>query len=289
MEMNQIRYFLAVCEHRNFTHAAKASHVSQPSLTAAIKKLEVELGGPLFLRDRAGCRLTALGNLVRPRLERIQSEALEVKVDAVRHIRLDRVPVCIGLGETIGTKTISEAIERFRKRCPQADIELLVDSHIELLEALHEGRSDLVISSSKVNADLYRIKSLYKEKYKVVVSKNHPFGNMKSLSLEQLAQSPVLDRPNCEMRDILDKTCTEKGLSLYAAYRSNRVDWLLELARNGSGLVILPVTAIPLDSELVALEIDGLDIEREVSLIQYPHQPTRSDVNALLDELIRSA
>ena len=49
MEMNQIRYFLAVCEHRNFTHAARASHVSQPSLTAAIKKLEEEMGGALFL------------------------------------------------------------------------------------------------------------------------------------------------------------------------------------------------------------------------------------------------
>lgn len=43
MEMNQIRYFLAVCEHRNFTHAASASNVSQPSLTTAIKKLEGEL------------------------------------------------------------------------------------------------------------------------------------------------------------------------------------------------------------------------------------------------------
>ena len=72
MEMNQIRYFLAVCENRNFTHAARASNVSQPSLTTAIKKLEDELGGPLFLRDRAGCRLTPLGKLVRPRLEKIQ-------------------------------------------------------------------------------------------------------------------------------------------------------------------------------------------------------------------------
>ncbi|MFH3972590.1 LysR family transcriptional regulator, partial [Acinetobacter baumannii] len=74
MEMNQIRYFLAVCEHRNFTHAASASNVSQPSLTTAIKKLEDELGGELFVRDRAGCRLTALGKLMQPRLRKSHDE-----------------------------------------------------------------------------------------------------------------------------------------------------------------------------------------------------------------------
>jgi len=52
MEMHQVRYFLAVCEERNFTRAAKSCGVSQPSLTNAIKRLELKLGGPIFLRDR---------------------------------------------------------------------------------------------------------------------------------------------------------------------------------------------------------------------------------------------
>nr|WP_229997762.1 LysR family transcriptional regulator [Pseudosulfitobacter pseudonitzschiae] len=93
MEMNQIRYFLAVCEHRNFTHAASASNVSQPSLTTAIKKLEdEELGGELFVRDRAGCRLTALGKLMQPRLRKAHDETRQAKAEAVRHMRLERVP-----------------------------------------------------------------------------------------------------------------------------------------------------------------------------------------------------
>ena len=75
MEMNQIRYFLAVCEYQNFTHAAGASNVSQPSLTTSIKKLEEELDGALFIRDRAGCRLTPLGKLMYPRLHKMSTEA----------------------------------------------------------------------------------------------------------------------------------------------------------------------------------------------------------------------
>ena len=64
--MQQIRYFLAVCDKGSFTRAAQATYVAQPSLTQAIKKLEDELGGELFSRDRGGCRLTALGRLIEP-------------------------------------------------------------------------------------------------------------------------------------------------------------------------------------------------------------------------------
>jgi LysR family hydrogen peroxide-inducible transcriptional activator len=61
MEMHQIRYFLALCEERNFTRAAKRCGVAQPSLTNAIKYLERELGQALFYRSRTGAALTPLG------------------------------------------------------------------------------------------------------------------------------------------------------------------------------------------------------------------------------------
>jgi Bacterial regulatory helix-turn-helix protein, lysR family len=78
MEMNQIRYFLALCKEKNFTRAAGRCSVSQPSLTTAIKKLEREFGGPLFDRGRRN-ELTELGILVRPFLERIAWNAATAK------------------------------------------------------------------------------------------------------------------------------------------------------------------------------------------------------------------
>jgi DNA-binding transcriptional LysR family regulator len=69
MELHQIRYFLAICLERNFTRAAKRCDVAQPSLTRAVKRLEQELGGALFLRGRGGTSLTELGRLVKPSLE----------------------------------------------------------------------------------------------------------------------------------------------------------------------------------------------------------------------------
>lgn len=287
MEMNQIRYFLAVCQHRNFTHAASASNVSQPSLTTAIKKLEHELGGDLFVRDRAGCRLTALGKLMQPRLQKAHDETQAAKAEAVRHTRLERVPVSVGVGETIGHNRISAAVERFRTRLPQAEIELIVASASKLLAGLREGEFDVVVTAATVSEDLYRIDQLYDESYKVVVSKSHPLSGRNAISLSTLAETDMLDRPNCEMRDALHRACADQGHELYAAYRSNRVDWLVELARQGLGAVILPTTAIPADRGLVSIPIDDLEISRTVSALRYRHQTTRPETNDLIREIAR--
>lgn len=287
MEMNQIRYFLAVCEHRNFTHAARASNVSQPSLTAAIKKLERELGDALFIRDRAGCRLTSLGKLMHPRFERVHHEAQEARVEAVRHTRLERVPICIGLGETIGHNKVSEFMERFRTHMPQAEIELIVGPGDALLMGLRNGDFDVIVTAEKVNEDLYRIDPLYCEEYRVVVAKKHPLTKLDAVSLSDLANTSMLDRPNCEMRDALHRACGDHGHVLYAAYRSNRVDWLIELARQGSGAVILPATAIPTDRGLMSLPIEGIEFVREVVALRYRHQTSRPETNELVREISR--
>ena len=79
MQMNQVRYYLALCEEQNFTRAAKRCGVSQPSLTNAIKRLERTLGGPLFHRDRRNIELTELGRVVKPYLKQLDQSAYEAK------------------------------------------------------------------------------------------------------------------------------------------------------------------------------------------------------------------
>jgi LysR family transcriptional regulator, hydrogen peroxide-inducible genes activator len=77
MELHQIRYFLAVARERNFTRAAQACNVSQPSLTRGISKLESELGGLLFERKVRGSELTELGRLILPQLQRAYGAVTE--------------------------------------------------------------------------------------------------------------------------------------------------------------------------------------------------------------------
>jgi DNA-binding MarR family transcriptional regulator len=84
MKMHQVSYFLALCEEKSFTRAAKRCGVKQPSITRAIKELENEIGGALFERSHSYIRLTNLGRLVRPDFTQIERSATEVRLKIVR-------------------------------------------------------------------------------------------------------------------------------------------------------------------------------------------------------------
>src|SRR5216110_604745 len=102
MEMQQVRYFLAVCDELNFTRAAEKCHVAQPSLTRSIKLLEDELGGPLFHRERTRTHLSELGNSVRPFLEEVYQRAQQAKDLAAGFSALKKTPLKLGIMCTIG-------------------------------------------------------------------------------------------------------------------------------------------------------------------------------------------
>src|SRR5262245_56938721 len=101
MEMQQIRYFLALCDELNFTRAAERCNVSHPALTRAIKLLEDELGGALFHRERANTHVSELGRLVKPHLQQIYAGAEDARRQAKDFIRLKKTPLRLGLMCTI--------------------------------------------------------------------------------------------------------------------------------------------------------------------------------------------
>ena len=86
MELHQVRYFLTLCKAKSFTRAAKHCGVSQPSLSNAIKRLEQDLGGPLFHRSRMNCVLSELGQEVWPYLANLDRSATEARRQAARFL-----------------------------------------------------------------------------------------------------------------------------------------------------------------------------------------------------------
>ena len=287
MEMHQVKYFLAVCEHRNFTQAANASNVSQPALTTAIKKLEEELGGPLFLRDRSGCQLTQLGELVRPRLQRIHDESLSVINDAERHVRLDRIPIRVGLFETVGGNALAKKIAGFQSNNPSVEIEIIYRKAEDALEELRDGLLDVVVAPQrKFSADIYRVDELLTETYQVVFSEGHRFEAMSKVALKELSGEVYLDRPNCEMREELLSLCSSSGVEIYASYRSNRENWLLLLAAEGVGVAILPESCIPDRMPgIVTRPLTEPNIKRSLVSLRYRKQPSKPMVQDLVRAL----
>src|SRR5688500_352987 len=108
MEMQQVRYFVALAGTLNFTRAAERCNVSQPALTRAIQQLEHELGGPLFHRERGNTHLSELGRMMLPFLESIEQQAQAARDQARSVKKLDNLTLKIGAMCTIGPHLVAE-------------------------------------------------------------------------------------------------------------------------------------------------------------------------------------
>ena len=141
MELHEIRYFLALSKTLNFTKAAEICNVSQPALTRAIQKMEDELGGLLFSRERNNTHLTELGRLLEPHLTEVQERTQAAKETATRFLRLDSAQLRLGVMCTIGPVRFVSFLSRFRADNPGVEITLVEFGARPVVRSAVEGRT----------------------------------------------------------------------------------------------------------------------------------------------------
>ena len=273
MELHQIRYFLAVCEALNFTRAAERCHVSQPSLTQAVKKLEGELGGALFLRERGRVSLTALGEALRPSFEQILGETHSV-VDTAQHLlKLQKAPLTVGVLETIGPDLPTGFLARFKTQHPGVEVELLPAPHAELVAAVEHGRMEVVLTSLvQPLPDTCHAHVLYEEPYVVVFPAGHRFRRYEAVPLERVSREPYVDRLACELRDAVLETCRAQNVELYATHRSASETWVQAMVRAGMGFAFMPAYSVTL-AGLHARPLVDPAVARSVALVTLAEHP----------------
>lgn len=245
MEIQQIRYFLALCEQGSFARAAEACDVSQPALTTAIKRLEQEMSGPLFHREGKRLTLSRLGQMVRPHLEQVFGER-ETAVQIARNFRLLRsAPLTVGVMPTIGPARFARFFERFRQLHPSIELAVSAGSLPALLKQLEKGEVDVAIVSAPGGLpDGFRSEQVYRERYMVVFSPGHRFERLEKVALREVSGEAYVDRLSCEMREMVMAVCAERKVELYAHYRSEREDWIESMVAAGLGFAFLPESSV---------------------------------------------
>ena len=173
--MHQIRYFLAVCETLNFTRAAEACNVSQPSLTRAIKGLEDELGGPLFRRERNNTHLTGLGEMMRPHLTQVLIETDAAKERARSFARLGHVELKLGMMCTIGPRRFCPSCRLSASAIPRSGWWCRT-ARAQLEEKLAKGELDVAVYGQPEGIDdRFHARRLYDERFVIGVGPGHAF------------------------------------------------------------------------------------------------------------------
>jgi len=249
MELYQVRYFLALCETLNFTRAAERCNVSQPSLTRAIQNLEAEFGGPLFHRERQRTHLTELGRLMQPYFEQVRQQADAARSLAKSFVKLENVPLKVGVMCTIGPHMLVDLFGRFRERYPEVEIELSDAPGVALSEMLLAGGIEVGLFGLPEGIDdrLHAL-PLFDERFVIAVSDSHRFAHLDSVRCVELADEPYVNRTNCEFAVYARGVLRELGVQVKVVLRSDRDDWVQAIIAAGFGFGFFPEFAVTLPS-----------------------------------------
>lgn len=241
MELHEVRYFLAVCQTRNFTRAAELSHVTQPALTRAIQKIEEEMGGLLFSRERGNTHLTELGRLLEPQFAEMLERANAAKAAAARFLRLEGASLNLGVMSTIGPQRCIGFMNGFRAAQPGVDLCVVEGAPAHLSEQLIAGEIDVAVMAQPEGfAEPLRATPLYDERFAIACAPGHPFARRCSVRLQDLHGQTYLRRSNCEYRDHLSAHVRDAGADIRQSYRGEREDWVQIMVAAGMGVCLLP-------------------------------------------------
>src|SRR5271156_6112815 len=170
METHQVRYFLAVTRTLSFTRAAEECDVAQPSLTRAVKKLEDELGGPLFHRERANTHLTELGRALLPHIEQSFLAAQTARELAAAFRRGDIAPLRIGIAHSVSSRLFSDILNGVRSGVPNFELNVQSGFENEVRDAVLKGDLDVVVlGGNGTMPERIRAWPLFREGFDIVL------------------------------------------------------------------------------------------------------------------------
>jgi DNA-binding transcriptional LysR family regulator len=285
MELHEIRYFMAVCTTRNFTKAAELSNVTQPALTRAIQKMEEEIGGLLFSRERGNIHLTDLGRLLEPQFAEMLERAHAAKSAAARFLRLEGAQLSLGVMCTIGPLRFAGFLAKFHAAHPGIELSLIEGVPARLSDLLISGELDVAVMAQPEGfAEPLRATALYDERFTIACSHSHAFAHRNAIPLADMQGQIYLQRINCEYRDNLAELLTRRGVEILRSYRSEREDWIQIMVAGGMGVAFLPEYSALLPGLLTRLVIDPV-ISRQICLVTVAGRRWSSPVSALIGEL----
>ncbi len=271
MEMHQLRYFLAVAQSGNFSRAARACHVSQPSLSQQIRKLEEEFGQSLFDRQPQGASLTPAGWLLLPYARSILGQSAEVQRRMEEVGGEARGRLVVGVLPTIAPYFLPELLSGFTARWPE--VELVVEEEItpRLLEAVEQGRMELALLSLPVANDALEATPLFSEPLLFVAPEGHPLLRQAGVKMAELSREVfiLMQEGHC-LSDQALEFCQRRGaFAPKVSCRSAQIGTLLELVRIGLGVSLIPEMAATPSSGLAYRPLLPVAPRREIGFVHH--------------------
>ena len=245
MNLRDLRYLVALADHRHFGKAAAACFVSQPTLSTQIRKLEDELGVALVERAPRKVMLTPAGRDIAERARRIVADVEQMKEAARRSQDPEAGTVRLGIFPTLGPYLLPHVVPRIRARFPRLELLLAEEKSDVILSRLREGRLDAGLLALPLHDDQLHAEFLFEEPFLLAVPETHPLAKKHSLALEDLSEQTLLllEDGHC-LRDQALDVCQLAGASEKSEFQATSLETLRQMVAANVGVTLLPTLAV---------------------------------------------
>ena len=252
MTLTELKYIVAVAREKHFGKAAEACHVSQPTLSVAIKKLEDELEVKLFERNASEIAVTPLGEEIVRQAQSVLEQADSIREIAKRGKDPLAGPLRLGIIYTIGPYLLPELVRRTIERSPQMPLMLKENFTVKLLEELRTGEIDCAVLAEPFPDTNLAIAPLYDEPFVAAVPQSHPLARRSSISAEELKKETMLLLGNGHcFRDHVLEVCPEfarfssTAEGIRKSFEGSSLETIKHMVAAGMGITLVPRLSVP--------------------------------------------
>jgi len=247
MTLTELKYIVAVAQHRHFGRAAKACFVSQPTLSLGIKKLEAELELNIFEREaRNELRITEQGEQIIEQAQIVLDQAARLKTLAQTHKDPLAAPLRLGAIYTIAPYLLPQLIPRLHKQAPQMQLRLEENFTAVLCEHLKQGKLDVILIALPFNEAGILTQAVYDEPFEAVIPTEHHWKDRKLIETNELAQENLLllGPGHCFREQVLLSCpdCSASG-NLQESLAGGSLETIRHMVASGTGITVLPSSA----------------------------------------------
>jgi DNA-binding transcriptional LysR family regulator len=268
MELQQLRYFIAVADSGKFTAAARELHVAQPSISKQLRKLEDELGAALLERRRTGVVLTDAGAILLPWAKRMLADLDGARSEVAGLATLEGGRLSVGATPSLSTVLLPRVLAAFHAEHPGITLSVVEAGSRDLVDRLAAGDLDLALVILPVpREELFETAPLIREELVLAVAKDHPLARRKTVKVADLRGVPlVMFREGYDLRSATITACEQAGFHPTFAVEGAEMDGVLRMAAAGVGVAVVPRMVVERGGPLVAVRLAQPTLSRSVGV-----------------------
>ncbi|QAV23218.1 DNA-binding transcriptional regulator OxyR [Proteus hauseri] len=289
MNIRDLEYLVALAEHKHFRRAADSCHVSQPTLSGQIRKLEDELGVMLLERTSRKVLFTQQGLLLVDQAKTVLREVKVLQEMASLQGESMSGPLHIGLIPTVGPYLLPHIIPQLHQSYPKLEMYLHEAQTQHLLAQLDSGKLDCaILAMVKESAPFIEV-PLFEEPMKLAIYEGHPWHDRHSVPMGDLAGQRLLmlEDGHC-LRDQALGFCFQAGAKEDTHFRATSLETLRNMVAAGSGITLLPDLAVPSEQKrdgVCYLDCTDPLPSRSIILVYRPGSPLRNRYEQLAETI----